>query len=254
MHRRKINFIVQSLVLITLMSCAITAAHAFDNSNAPELPEQCGSIQVPEGNKLAFHAFAKGVQIYKWNLVTQKWDPLAPRAGLFAEPNYFGEVGSHYGGPTWESKSGSKVEGRRVLGTGCTPDPTAVAWLLLSKYRTDGAGIFTKITFIQRVNTTAGLAPMDAGLIDGETREVLCRGRPVSLTAKEFDLLWFLASHPRRVFSRAQLMDAVWGYSSAVDTGTVTVHIRRLREKIEDDPGRPERLETVWGVGYRFSP
>ena len=90
--------------------------------------------------------------------------------------------------------------------------------------------------------------------IDASTREVLKAGRPLRLTAKEFDLLWFLASNPRHVFSRHQLMDRVWGYDAAVDTGTVTVHMRRLRAKTEDDPSRPRRLETVWGVGYRFSP
>ncbi len=91
-------------------------------------------------------------------------------------------------------------------------------------------------------------------VIDAATREVTKGGRPVRLTAKEFDLLWFLAGHPRRVFSRDQLMSRVWGYESAFDTGTVTVHIRRLREKIEVDSSRPRLLETVWGVGYRFSP
>ena len=85
------------------------------------------------------------------------------------------------------------------------------------------------------------------------TREVTKGGRPLQLTAKEFDLLRFLASHPRHVFSREQLMSRVWGYSTALDTGTVTVHIRRLREKIEDDPSHPLFLQTVWGVGYRFS-
>ena len=85
------------------------------------------------------------------------------------------------------------------------------------------------------------------------TREVRKSGRLVQLTAKEFDLLQFLASHPRHVFSRDQLMTRVWGYSTALDTGTVTVHIRRLREKIEDDPSHPRFLQTVWGVGYRFS-
>ena len=90
--------------------------------------------------------------------------------------------------------------------------------------------------------------------IDAATREVLKAGRPLRLTAKEFDLLWFLASNPRHVFSRGQLMDRVWGYDTAVDTGTVTVHVRRLRAKTENDPSRPRRLETVWGVGYRFSP
>jgi DNA-binding response OmpR family regulator len=88
--------------------------------------------------------------------------------------------------------------------------------------------------------------------IDAATREVSKRGVPLKLTAREFDLLWFLASHPRLVFSRRQLMDRVWGYEAALDTGTVTVHVRRLREKSEDDPSRPKLLETVWGVGYRF--
>ena len=90
--------------------------------------------------------------------------------------------------------------------------------------------------------------------LDSETRDVRKSGRLVSLTAREFDLLWFLASHPRRVFSREHLMSRVWGYEPAYDTGTVTVHIRRLRAKIEDDAARPRHIETVWGVGYRFSP
>jgi DNA-binding response OmpR family regulator len=90
--------------------------------------------------------------------------------------------------------------------------------------------------------------------IDARTREVTKSGLELSLTAKEFDLLWFLARHPRQVFSRDQLMDRVWGYEAVLDTGTVTVHVRRLREKIEDDASRPRFLQTVWGVGYRFSP
>jgi DNA-binding response OmpR family regulator len=85
------------------------------------------------------------------------------------------------------------------------------------------------------------------------TREARKRGLEVRLTAKEFDLLWFLASHPRRVFSRDQLMASVWGYTAALDTGTVTVHVRRLREKVEDDPSEPRYLETVWGIGYRLA-
>jgi DNA-binding response OmpR family regulator len=89
-------------------------------------------------------------------------------------------------------------------------------------------------------------------VIDSGSREVLRHGVPLRLTAKEFDLLWFLASHPDRVFSREQLMGRVWGYSAAVDTGTLTVHVRRLREKIEVDPSRPRHLETVWGSGYRL--
>jgi DNA-binding response OmpR family regulator len=90
--------------------------------------------------------------------------------------------------------------------------------------------------------------------LDAAAREARRDGAPIKLTAKEFDLLWFLASHPRRAFSRDQLMSRVWGYHDGLDTRTVTVHVRRLREKIELDPGQPRHLETIWGVGYRFSP
>ncbi len=90
--------------------------------------------------------------------------------------------------------------------------------------------------------------------IEPSTREVRAAGRQLELTAREFDLLWFLASNPRQVFSREQIMDRVWGYTSATDTATVTVHVRRLREKMERDPSRPDHLQTVWGVGYRFVP
>jgi DNA-binding response OmpR family regulator len=91
-------------------------------------------------------------------------------------------------------------------------------------------------------------------VLDAARREVRKSGSEIRLTAKEFDLLWFLAGHPRRVFSRDQLMASVWGYTSTVDTGTVTVHVRRIREKVEDDPSEPLHLETVWGIGYRLVP
>lgn len=90
--------------------------------------------------------------------------------------------------------------------------------------------------------------------IDPKTRLVKMRGEPVELTATEFNLLWFMASHPRQVFKRDQLLENVWGFSEYVDSSTVTVHIRRLREKIEADPGEPAYLLTVWGVGYKFDP
>lgn len=90
--------------------------------------------------------------------------------------------------------------------------------------------------------------------IEPATREASKDGAELRLTAREFDLLLFLASNPRQVFSRDQIMDRVWGYALATDTGTVTVHIRRLREKIESDPSHPVHLQTVWGVGYRFAP
>ncbi len=85
-------------------------------------------------------------------------------------------------------------------------------------------------------------------------RVVLVDGREVALTQREFDLLLFLAGRPGQVFTREQLMDAVWRFAFYSDTTTVTVHIRRLRAKIERDPARPRYIETVWGVGYRFRP
>ncbi len=104
--------------------------------------------------------------------------------------------------------------------------------------------------------TETAIAQLAFGDVELEqaTREARKAHREIRLTAKEFDLLWFLASHPRRVFSREQLMAKVWGYTAALDTGTVTVHVRRLREKIEDQPSSPRHLETVWGVGYRLVP
>ncbi len=90
--------------------------------------------------------------------------------------------------------------------------------------------------------------------IDPATREVVARGAPVELTATEFNLLWFMATRPRQVFKRNQLLENVWGFSDYLDPSTVTVHIRRLREKIELDPANPVWLQTVWGVGYKFEP
>jgi two-component system, OmpR family, response regulator ResD len=100
----------------------------------------------------------------------------------------------------------------------------------------------------------------EASLVMGEIeldpagRRVFVEGQEVQLTQREFDVLLFLARHPGQVFSRNQLMDAIWQYSFYTDTSTVTVHIRRLRSKIEADPSRPRHIQTVWGVGYRFQP
>ena len=100
-----------------------------------------------------------------------------------------------------------------------------------------------------------GVEPITTGdlVIDVAGRRVTVAGADVVLTQREFDLLLFLARHPGQVFSRDQLMEAVWQYSFYSDTSTVTVHVRRLRAKIEPDPASPRRIETVWGVGYRFA-
>jgi two-component system response regulator ResD len=110
---------------------------------------------------------------------------------------------------------------------------------------------------LRRIDTSPSSSePLECSdmTIDPASRRVFVRGEEVQLTQREFDLLLFLARHPGQVFSRNQLMDAVWQYSFYTDTSTVTVHIRRLRAKTEVDPARPQHFETVWGVGYRFAP
>ncbi|MGW8250630.1 MAG: winged helix-turn-helix domain-containing protein, partial [Anaerolineales bacterium] len=105
-------------------------------------------------------------------------------------------------------------------------------------------------------STDSGEQPLSFGglSIDPVTRLVNLGDVEVVLTAKEFDLLWLMASYPRKVYTREQLLDRIWGHSEYIDPGTVTVHIRRWREKIEEDPAQPVHLVTVWGVGYKFEP
>jgi DNA-binding response OmpR family regulator len=110
---------------------------------------------------------------------------------------------------------------------------------------------------LRRVEESSGggdrrVLSFDGLRIDPNAREVLVMDEPVTLTAREFDLLYRLASSPGMVYTRDQLMESVWGYTFSADTSTVTVHVRRLREKVEPDPARPRYLQTVWGVGYKF--
>ena len=90
--------------------------------------------------------------------------------------------------------------------------------------------------------------------IEPQTRLVTVKNQEIPLTVKEFDMLYWMARHPRQVFTRDQLLESVWGHSEYIDPSTVTVHIRRLREKIEADPSNPTHLLTVWGIGYKFEP
>jgi DNA-binding response OmpR family regulator len=91
-------------------------------------------------------------------------------------------------------------------------------------------------------------------VIDPQTRLVSVHGKEILLTAKEFEMIWLLARHPRQVFTRRQLLENIWGLSDYIDPGTVSVHVRRLREKIEADPSNPAHIITMWGVGYKFEP
>ena len=120
------------------------------------------------------------------------------------------------------------------------------------------AEVEARIASVLRRTRPAEQAPVltfDELTINLGTRDVFLNGEPITLTAKEFDLLAFLASSPRQVFSREQLLDRVWNSSSAwQSTDTVTEHIRRLRKRVETNPDKPRWLTTVWGIGYRFNP
>jgi hypothetical protein len=149
---------------------SLPSARAFGRGGQPQMPsEACDNVRVPEGNRVAFHVYATGVQIYEWTGTS--WRFVAPVARLFKDPGYRGEVGIHYVGPTWESYSGSRVVARAVAN--CVPDPGSIAWLRLEAVTTAGPGIFGPVTQIQRVNTEGGLAPSGPGSAPGETVEVL---------------------------------------------------------------------------------
>ncbi|EOR23947.1 winged helix-turn-helix transcriptional regulator [Bacillus sp. UniB3] len=89
-------------------------------------------------------------------------------------------------------------------------------------------------------------------LIQSDSRRVFVNDEEKMFTAKEFDLLKFLVENPNIAFTKEHLMERIWGYDSLGDVNTVTVHIRKIREKIEKDPSNPQFIETIWGVGYRF--
>jgi hypothetical protein len=170
MRYLKSNVIARLFVLLAFAMLA-PAALAQEESRTPDLPTPlCDSIRVEAGHELAFHTYAVGVQVYKWNGTA--WVFVEPVANLYADKGFRGQVGTHYAGPTWESNSGSKVVARRVQNTGCTPDANAIPWLKLEKVSTDGSGIFDGVTFIQRVNTTGGIAPAAPGTFVGQVAEI----------------------------------------------------------------------------------
>ena len=146
------------------MACFAFSAVSGATADGPELPESCTQIAAPDGTRLAFKVYATGDQIYRWN--GSAWVLRAPDAKLYVNENYQGLVGTHYGGPTWESNSGSSVVAAKV--NECTPNTNAVAWLLLQKVVSEGPGIFTRVEFIQRINTTGGLKPTYSGTNVGD--------------------------------------------------------------------------------------
>jgi DNA-binding response OmpR family regulator len=140
----------------------------------------------------------------------------------------------------------------RIVGLGVGADDYVIKPFSPRELAARVEAVLRRVNETQTVSEAEKVLVFDELEIDPNTREVMVRSEPVALRAREFDLLYHLASQPKRVFTRDQLMEAVWGYTFAAETSTVTVHMRRLREKIEGDPTQPRYLHTVWGVGYRF--
>ena len=170
--RIRIKLVIAFVLLIGaagLAPASMMTARAVDNDQTLVLPSPlCDRVQVPAGNKVSFHVYARGVQIYRWD--GKAWVFVAPSATLFADANFTGQVGIHYAGPTWESNSGSTVRATRIAD--CTPDPTAIPWLRLQSVTTGGPGIFSSVTWVQRVNTQGGVAPATPGDSIGASAEV----------------------------------------------------------------------------------
>ena len=169
-HVFRLHFLdptLAALALLVLTLVAPAGADAGNDNRAPDLGD-CQNLDVPGGNKVAFHVYADGVQIYRWNGTS--WIFVAPEAVLFADAGGNGVVGIHYAGPTWESVSGSKVAG--MVLERCPADPDAIPWLLLGTVFKEGPGIFHRVTFIQRVHTVGGNAPTDPGDFPGEVERV----------------------------------------------------------------------------------
>ena len=171
----KVKRVVRLAVLLALFGFALSsvpAARAGDDHNnhhAADLPSPlCDQLEAPAGNKVAARVYAVGVQLYRWNGTS--WSFVEPVATLYADPSYHQKVGTHYLGPTWESNGGGKVVAKRLAG--CSPDPTAIPWLLLQTVSSEGPGVFGSTTYIQRVNTKGGLAPTAPGASIGVVAEV----------------------------------------------------------------------------------
>jgi hypothetical protein len=157
-----------ALALLLLAIGRPAGAEPGNDNRAPDVGEYT-KLRVDAGHKVAFRAYAEGVQIYWWN--GTKWEFVEPEAVLYSGDDEDAEVvGSHSRGPTWVSPSGSTVVGTAL--ERATPDPTAIPWLKLGAVSSEGPGIFDGIKFIQRVYTVGGVPPADPGELVGEVVKV----------------------------------------------------------------------------------
>jgi len=159
------------LVVMALGHASVTFALSSDDAiQPPVLPVGCELLAAPAGHEVSNRVYAVGVQIYRWNGTS--WGFVAPEAGLFANKNYRGLIGTHYGGPTWESITQSLVVSSATTAIPCTPDPTAIPWLRLTAITSTGPGVFDGVTYIQRINTVGGLRPTAPGTEIGQEARI----------------------------------------------------------------------------------
>ena len=147
---------------------AAQAGAASRGARGVELAGDCAKLQAPAGSALAFHAYARGVQIYRWTGSAWAFD--GPSAVLSADAAGRSTVGTHYAGPKWEHAGGGVVAA--TVAERCTPDAAAIAWLSLTAESDGGPGVFKRVTFIQRVNTVGGKEPTFAGSHAGQVEQV----------------------------------------------------------------------------------
>ena len=165
----KMKGIGVSIFVLSAVSCAAAVVNGQGGEQRrPELPAGCEHLEAEANERVAFTVYAEGFQVYAWN--GSAWLLTGPDAVLYASSNYRGKVGTHYGGPTWESTSGSYVKAGNP--TRCTPDPDSIQWLKLEATETGGSGIFAAVTHIQRVNTSGGKAPATPGTVIGEEARI----------------------------------------------------------------------------------
>jgi len=169
LNKRNLALSSLALALVAFAEASRADDDDFLRRRAPELPSpMCDSLDVSATNRLSLHVYAAGVQIYQWS--GTNWVFIAPDAMLFADPCHYGQVGTHYAGPTWEANDGSKVVGARLKG--CAPDRGAIPWLLLGATPLSDYGRFARLTYIQRVNTVGGTAPAEPGAFVGDEARV----------------------------------------------------------------------------------
>ena len=204
---------IKSTALLLCAAAALTA-RADNDHRAPDLPPGCEKLAPSADNRIVAHVFAAGVQIYHWS--GSNWAFFAPVATLYADANLHSEMGTHFAtptGPAWQLNDGSKVIEQRV--DGCTPDATAIQWLLLRTISEEGRGMLNGVSFVQRVNTVGGLAPAAPGATVGEESQVPYRAEYVFYrsTAKRYEQVNLVSD----LAGVAQLQDPnlvnAWGVS-----------------------------------------